>query len=87
MFMEGQLISGEFDETMNEFTLQQVKHFTTETTINENQLKHLSAYLQNNHDPDGQIITLYDQMPLRLSEEEVEMLVEHLEKIQTKWFS
>lgn len=35
MLLTGNIISGEFDEVMNEFSIQRVKHFTTESTIKE----------------------------------------------------
>jgi|SRR5699024_486581 len=87
VFMEGHLISGEFYENRKEFSLQQVKHFVTETTLNENQLHTLSTYLNRHQDPDGQIVTLYDQMPIRLSAEEVKLLAEDLGQIQSRFFS
>jgi hypothetical protein len=46
MLLTGNIISGEFDELMNEFSLQKVKHFTTESIIKERQLKSLNDYLK-----------------------------------------
>ena len=83
MLLTGNIISGEFDEQMNEFSLQKVKHFTTESTLKESQLERLYDYLKKNqNDIEGQIITLYDQMPLRLSQEEINLFINDLEKIQ-----
>ncbi|MFF2449606.1 hypothetical protein ACFVSW_21415 [Neobacillus sp. NPDC058068] len=83
MLLTGNIISGEFDELMNEFSLQKVKHFTTESTIKESQLKSMYDYLKKHrNDIDGQIITLYDQMPIRLSQEEVNLFIRDLEKVQ-----
>ncbi|AZU61926.1 hypothetical protein [Neobacillus mesonae] len=83
MLLTGNIISGEFDELMNEFSLQKVKHFTTESTIKEKQLKNINDYLKKHrNDIDGQIITLYDQMPIRLSQEEINLLISDLEKVQ-----
>ncbi|MFZ7942598.1 hypothetical protein [Neobacillus sp. 19] len=83
MLLTGNIISGEFDELMNEFSLQKVKHFTTESTIKESQLKSMYDYLKKHRDDtDGQIITLYDQMPVRLSQEEVNLFISDLEKVQ-----
>ncbi|MBM4764822.1 hypothetical protein [Bacillus sp. B15-48] len=83
MLLTGNIISGEFDELTNEFSLQKVKSFTTQSTIKENQLKSLYDYLEKHRDDmDGQIITLYDQMPLRLSQEEINLFIADLEKVQ-----
>ncbi|MBP2079420.1 hypothetical protein [Oceanobacillus polygoni] len=86
MLLSGNIISGEFDELVNEFSIQKVKHFTTESSIRENQLKSLYDYLKKHQDDtDGQIITLYDQMPIRLSQEEVNLFINDLEKIQSMY--
>lgn len=83
MLLTGNIISGEFDELMNEFSLHKVKYFTTESTIKESQLKSLYDYLKKHrNDIDGQIITLYDQMPIRLSQEEINLFISDLEKVQ-----
>lgn len=83
MLLKGNIIAGEFDELMNEFSVQKVKHFTTETNIKEKQLKSLYDYLKKHRDDtDGQIITLYDQMPVRLSQEEINLFISDLEKVQ-----
>jgi hypothetical protein len=84
MQVNGGIISGEFDEQLNEFTLQQVKYFQTESIIRESQLIALYHYLKKHeNDVDGQIITLYDQMPVRLSQEEIMLLIADLEKVQS----
>ena len=83
MLLTGSIISGQFDELMNEFSLQKVKHFTTESTIKQSQLKSLYDYLKKHrNDIDGQIITLYDQLPIRLSQEEINLFISDLEKVQ-----
>lgn len=61
MFMKGNIIAGEFDSTINEFSLQKVKNFETESVLNEDQLNNIYHYLKKHqHEEDGQIITLYD---------------------------
>jgi len=83
MLLTGNIISGEFDERLNEFSLKKVKHLSTESTINETQLTSLYDYLKKHqNDIDGQIITLYDQMPIQLTQEEIGHLISDLEKIQ-----
>jgi hypothetical protein len=83
MFMQGSIIAGEFDLSLNEFALQQVKHFETQSILNENQLNQIYDYLKRNqHQEDGQIITLYDQMPIRLSQDEINKFIDDLEKVK-----
>ncbi|MCY8235085.1 hypothetical protein [Priestia endophytica] len=82
--IDGHIISGEFDEENNIFSLQRVKHFFTESTLNENQLNILYNYLKNHeNENDGQIITLYDQMPVYLSQNDIKVLLCDLEQIQS----
>ncbi|GER68579.1 hypothetical protein BpJC7_22670 [Weizmannia acidilactici] len=84
MHIEGNIISGEFDENLNEFSLQNVKHFYIASTIRENQFRALYDYLKKHqHNNEGQIITLYDQMPVSLSAEEINLLIQDLEKVQS----
>ncbi|WP_462413550.1 hypothetical protein [Neobacillus sp. Marseille-QA0830] len=86
MQLEGNLISGEFDESMNEFSLKSFKHFYTESTINSAQFTRLYSYLTKHaSDPEGQIITLYDQIPIKLSQAETQLLLGDLKKIQSMY--
>ena len=87
MFISGNIISGEFDEYKNEFSIEQVKHFDIKTTIKEGQLKCLYQYLlKQENSEEGQVITLYDQMPLKLSQEEVRYFIHDLEAIKSLYF-
>ena len=84
MILKGNIISGEFDELMNEFSLLEVKHLSLESTINEQQLQMLYHYLLKHRDDlDGQVIVLNDQIPLRLSQEEIHLFLRDLEKLQS----
>lgn len=84
--IQGQIISGEFDTATNVFTLQKVKDFFTESILKENQLNNVYSYLkQHEHEKDGQIITLYDQMPIRLSQDEIKQLLRDLEHVQSMY--
>ncbi|HWO75142.1 MAG TPA: hypothetical protein VNM69_04380 [Bacillus sp. (in: firmicutes)] len=86
MILKGNLISGEFDEEMNEFSLQEVKHLTIESTIKEKQLQMLYQYLiKHQDDLDGQVIVLNDQIPLRLSQEEIRLFLNDLEMVQSHY--
>ncbi|WP_163099020.1 hypothetical protein [Peribacillus alkalitolerans] len=82
MNIQGQIISGEFDVENNEFSLQRVKNFFTESTLKETQLNNIYEYLKKHEqESDGQIITLYDQMPLRLTQVEIKQLIRDLEQV------
>nr|MDH3153366.1 hypothetical protein [Bacillus licheniformis] len=44
--IEGQIMSGDFDDEMNVFSLKKIKQFQTQTSLKENQLKALQHYLR-----------------------------------------
>ncbi|RDU38017.1 hypothetical protein DRW41_00105 [Neobacillus piezotolerans] len=82
MIIEGSIISGEFDPSMNEFSLHKVKNLNTQSVLKENQLTAIYNYLKKHeNDDDGQIITLNDQMPIRLTREELLKLAADFKKI------
>ncbi|SHS08768.1 Uncharacterised protein [Mycobacteroides abscessus subsp. abscessus] len=86
MFLNGAIIDGIFDSSVNEFTLQRVKSFATQSVLNESQINNIYQYLHLHRDnEDGQIITLYDQMPLRLSKEESNQLIGDIEKVMAMY--
>ncbi|RSD26074.1 hypothetical protein EJA10_14680 [Mesobacillus subterraneus] len=86
MFMQGTIIAGEFDSSMNEFSLQKVKNLNTESVLKENQLNNIYHYLKKHqHEIDGQIITLYDQMPLHLTQNEINELICDLERVMSMY--
>ncbi|PFO01496.1 hypothetical protein COJ85_17445 [Bacillus sp. AFS076308] len=86
MFMQGNIIAGEFDSMMNEFSLQKVKNFDLESVLKVNQINNIYDYLKKHQDEeDGQIITLYDQMPVRLSQNEINQLISDLEKVMSMY--
>jgi len=65
--IEGRIISGEYDNEMNVFTIQKLKQFFVESVLQPHQLHQLSAYLKNQQNEEkGQILVLYDQMPVKL---------------------
>ncbi|PMC33811.1 hypothetical protein CJ195_26585 [Bacillus sp. UMB0899] len=83
MKVEGVIISGEFDDIMNEFSLTKVKQFPTESTLRQNQLKLLYDYLEKHkQDEGGQFVTLYDQLPVHLSQGEIYQLLNDLKKVK-----
>jgi hypothetical protein len=79
--IKGDILSGQFDEADNVFTLQSIKNLQTETTLKKNQLESLHGYLENHQDEDGQVISLFDQLLIRLSQQEVKTLLADLENI------
>ncbi len=86
MFLNGTIIDGIFDSSVNEFTLQRVKNFDTQSVLNETQINNIYQYLHLHRDnEDGQIITLYDQLPLRLSKEESNQLIGDIEKVMSMY--
>jgi hypothetical protein len=86
MFLEGTIIAGEFDSSMNEFSLLKVKNFNTESVLKENQINNIYHYLKKHqHENDGQIITLYDQMLVRLSQNEINQLICDLERVMSMY--
>ncbi|MCM2534849.1 hypothetical protein NDK43_24030 [Neobacillus pocheonensis] len=86
MFLQGTIIAGEFDSSMNEFSLQKVKNFNTETVLKESQINNIYHYLkEHQHEDDGQVITLYDQMPIRISQKEINQLICDLERVMSMY--
>ena len=84
MFVQGTIIAGKFDSTMNEFSIQKVKEFETESILNVNQINNVYNYLKKHQDEeDGQINTLYDQMPVRLAQNEVNQLISDIERVMS----
>lgn len=86
MFDEGKIISGEFDESINEFSLQRVKCFETQSILKDCQMESVYNYLKKHeNDPEGQIITLYDQMPVKLTQSEINHLLIDLRKVRSMY--
>lgn len=76
------ILSGIFDEAENEFTLQQVKHHVTESSLQKNQLHAIYDYLMDHEeDQEGLVLTLYDQMPVKLTQDEIQEILRDIEEI------
>ncbi|TFB21342.1 hypothetical protein E3U55_08480 [Filobacillus milosensis] len=83
MNVEGQLISGEFDSSRQEFLIKEIKNLTTESTVNENELGLIHDYLLAHQDEDGgQILSLNDQLLVQLNQSEVQQILQDLEDIR-----
>lgn len=81
--LNGHIISGVFDDEINQFSVSKIKDFSTQTVLNEKQTRSLYYYLKSHaDDEDGQILTLYDQMPVKLSQHEVIHLLEDLDQLR-----
>jgi hypothetical protein len=81
--IKGKISRGEFDRINDEFVLNQGKHFTTQSILNKDQLDTIYDYLNNHKDEgDGQILTLNEQMLIRLSQEESSQFIEDLNQIR-----
>ncbi|MRX70735.1 hypothetical protein GJU40_00945 [Bacillus lacus] len=86
MFIQGDILAGELDSQINEFSLQKVKHLETQSVLNEKQLSNILHYLKKHqHEEGGQIITLYDQMPVHLSQQELNSFISDLESVLSKY--
>lgn len=81
MKIEGMIISGEFDKNGQEFTIQKIKNWYTETVVKEEQVEKLYAYLIRNKEAEEQILTLYDQLLVRLTKDEMSLLLSDLENV------
>ena len=83
-FIKGDLISGQFDSGEKVFSLQKVKNFPIQTELTERLTDHLYRYLKvNEQDEEGLILTLYDQMPIMITRNEVQQLLRDLERVKT----
>ncbi|MUK88136.1 hypothetical protein GMD78_06980 [Ornithinibacillus sp. L9] len=76
----GTVFSGEFDQQNRYFYLNRVKNLTTASTLSEHQIHQLVNYLEKQSD--SCTITVNDQIPILLGQEEVELLLNELEIIK-----
>ncbi|OXT14812.1 hypothetical protein B9K06_24335 [Bacillus sp. OG2] len=83
-YISGNIISGEYDDQSEQFSISMIKHFKTQSILTKDQAIQLLDYLYRHRDEEGgQVITLNDQMPLRISSEEINSLILDLEKIES----
>jgi hypothetical protein len=83
-YISGNIISGEYDDETEQFSISMIKQFKTQSILTSHQAIQLLDYLYRHKDEEGgQVITLNDQMPLRISPEEVNALILDLERIET----
>ncbi|MCA1038200.1 hypothetical protein LCM00_01655 [Bacillus infantis] len=83
-YISGNIVSGEYDDQTEQFSISMIKHFKTQSILTKNQAIQLLDYLYRHKDEEGgQVITLNDQMPLRISSEEINSLILDLERIKS----
>jgi hypothetical protein len=83
--MDNSIISGNINYQTNEFILYKVKDFETQSVIKLNQLNRIFDYLNMVKDEESlPIIMINDQMPVRLSKEEIQQLLKEIENIRSQ---
>ncbi|WP_067727767.1 hypothetical protein [Oceanobacillus damuensis] len=75
----GMIFSGDLDRMQESFYLTQVKNLETASILSEKKLTELNHYLSSQDDTC--MITINDQIPILLKEQEVSELVTDLTKI------
>ncbi|MGM8215397.1 hypothetical protein ACLIA0_07455 [Bacillaceae bacterium W0354] len=81
MYMNGQIISGNLDQINNEFIIKQVKHLETVSIVEREQLQMLYQYLSKQDHPEGQVVTLDDQMLIHFNQNEIQTLLKDIKVI------
>jgi len=78
---DGNMMNGHVNEN-DEFVLTNIKHMNTTSVFDQEQLKSLSQYLQNQQEK-GETCTmiLNDQLPVPLQPKEVSTLIDEMEKV------
>lgn len=75
----GEIFSGEFSKDNDNFYLTQVKSMETGSELSLTQLNQLRNYLANHQD--DFMLTVNDQIPVLLDEEEMDLLLDDLSNI------
>jgi hypothetical protein len=82
-YINGQILSGKVDYNKEEFIVEQIKMISTESVINEFQLQKIYNQLTNLEDEESFVLTVNEQLPLRLDAEEINLLKLELEHIRS----
>ncbi|MDF0727981.1 hypothetical protein PY093_15010 [Cytobacillus sp. S13-E01] len=81
--MNGSIFTGKLDTESNGFVLTQVKDMNTQTVLTNTQIDAIYDYLAKAvHYDEYHIITLYDQLPVRLRTDEITVLLGELDRIK-----
>ncbi|SET75012.1 hypothetical protein SAMN05216389_12452 [Oceanobacillus limi] len=75
----GDIFRGEIDQTTSIFYLNHVKNLHTASTLSQKQIVSLIEYLEKQSDTCT--ITVNDQIPMLLQQEEIELLLKELNVI------
>ncbi|GGC77890.1 hypothetical protein GCM10007216_05520 [Thalassobacillus devorans] len=83
MNFSGEILAGEFDRDSDAFILQQVKQLSTSSSLNKDQFDAIYHYLiMNQDDTGGQVLSLNDQLLVRLNQEELQNFIADLDRIK-----
>lgn len=76
---QGEIFSGEFDQSNESFYLTEVKSIGTGSEISLGQLEHLRNYVEKQED--SFMMTVNDQVPVLMKNDEVASLLRDISKI------
>ncbi|SDM17136.1 hypothetical protein [Sediminibacillus halophilus] len=81
-YFDGALFSGEFSDDDELFYLRRVKNLQTQSILSNRQLEQLHHYLsRQNSRQESCTITVNDQIPVLLNQQEAEQLLTELDEI------
>jgi hypothetical protein len=78
---DSQIFSGDIDIQSQDYILKGVKNITTQSVISKQQLQSLHDYLSKKRGSGSVTITINDQVPLMLNNEEIGQLLNQLNQI------
>ncbi|MBB5173803.1 hypothetical protein [Texcoconibacillus texcoconensis] len=80
--MDQSILSGEVDAQSKEYVLRRVKHCETQSVLDAEQLEHLNHHIGQAVEADEEyILTVNDQIPVRLNREEMQQLLLEIRQI------
>jgi hypothetical protein len=81
--VDGVILSGNIDSDSHEFVVTRVKNVSTQSVISFDQLRSICSYLSKSGDSNRPfMMTINDQIPVMLNQEENRQLLHELESIQ-----
>ncbi|MBN8234578.1 hypothetical protein JF544_04920 [Halobacillus kuroshimensis] len=82
MKWQGELVSGAYIKETNQFDMQQIKHFQTNSILSEDQLIHLNEYLEKHRNDTSHVLTINEQMLVPLNRMDVHKILEDFTAIR-----
>ncbi|MCA1030211.1 hypothetical protein LCL95_04060 [Bacillus timonensis] len=79
--LEGELVNKNVLTGDVTFEVNKIKQLEVKTTLDSEQLRSIYQYLQKGREEEYQIITIDDQIPIRLSKEETNQLSRDIQAI------